>query len=142
MSDTATAANHINTRLGSRSALASVDRRPYPADAGKTSGIVWKFMSADPDVKVVGWSRIKANLQYQVTAYCDGEGPEAYATANALADQIDKALDMTDGSNAYGKVHSCERIRPIEFVEKAQTGRRRTVIGAIFRISVCSHNGE
>lgn len=132
-----TAENWIYSRLRAVSELATVDIRAYPADEATQSGIVWKFVSAEPDVKPVGMDRIKTVLQYQIAGYSDGDGPDAFRAANRLAELIDEALDQTMGANSYGIVHACERIRPYQFVERSPKGAKRTVIGAFYRISVC-----
>ena len=132
-----------STLTGHTGLTALVGSRVYDALAPQGAvypHVVFQLQAAGADTVVVGGIRLAANVLYAVravTAVLTTAQSPGYASARAIAAQIDAALHAKRATVTGGAVLSCHRERPLKLPPETSTGGAMYYAeGGLYRIRV------
>lgn len=100
-------------------------------DAATEPYTVFREFAPRGDARAVD-VRIMARLQYLVEVVVRAE---SYSSAKDIYDRVDDLLELTTGSNSYGDILLCRRVRPANQIE-IEDGRQYRRMGGIYLLHV------
>lgn len=107
-----------------------IEPAPYAEDRAYPA-IVYKLLTPEPDLVIVGGIRVMSTLDYLVAVTGPGENLAAYVD---YVRYIDLALEGKGGTNSYGTVFGITRIRPYSQPYHSQSGKLMQQAGSTYRI--------